>query len=99
MRHRSFFIGKKKKKNKTVAGLAQALGGHIRVIADLLWAAVLARYTTARGPGLRSSAALVMDQREGVVLYGLNESEQRPIASVSKLMTSMVTLDAELPMG
>jgi len=79
--------------------LAQAQGGHNRVNAEQLSAADLARYTTARAPGLRSSAALVMDQREGVVLYGLNESEQRPIASVTKLMTAMVTLDAELPMG
>lgn len=66
--------------------------------AEQISASDLARYTTARNPGLRSSAALVMDQREGVVLYGLNEGMQRPIASVTKLMTAMVILDAELPM-
>lgn len=100
MRHRSFFSG------VTLAliiagllpGLVYAQGAHSRVNAEQISAADLARYTMARAPGLRSSAALVMDQREGVVLYGLNESEQRPIASVTKLMTAMVTLDADLPM-
>jgi len=51
-----------------------------------------------RPPRLRSSAALVMDEREGVVLYGRNTEEQHPIASVTKLMTAMVTLDRHLPM-
>lgn len=61
-------------------------------------AADIVRYGNTRAPNLRSSSVLVMDQREGVVLYGLNEDEQRPIASVTKLMTAMVTLDAQLPM-
>jgi D-alanyl-D-alanine endopeptidase (penicillin-binding protein 7) len=52
----------------------------------------------ARAPRLRSSAALVMDEREGVVLFGRNVEEQHPIASVTKLMTAMVTLDRHLPM-
>ena len=51
-----------------------------------------------RAPHLRSSAALVMDEREGVVLYAHNMHEQHPIASVTKLMTAMVTLDRHLPM-
>jgi serine-type D-Ala-D-Ala endopeptidase (penicillin-binding protein 7) len=51
-----------------------------------------------RAPHLRSSAALVMDEREGVVLYSRNMHEQHPIASVTKLMTAMVTLDRHLPM-
>lgn len=52
----------------------------------------------ARAPRLRSSAALVMDEREGVVLYGRNAEERHPIASVTKLMTAMVTLDRRLPL-
>ena len=51
-----------------------------------------------RPPYLRSSAAVVMDEREGVVLYGRNTEERHPIASVTKLMTAMVTLDRRLPM-
>jgi len=52
----------------------------------------------AKAPRLRSSAALVMDEREGVVLYSRNMNEQHPIASVTKLMTAMVTLDRHLHM-
>jgi D-alanyl-D-alanine endopeptidase (penicillin-binding protein 7) len=47
---------------------------------------------------LRSSVALVLDEEEKVVLYGRNTEEQRPIASLTKLMTAMVCLDAGLPL-
>jgi D-alanyl-D-alanine endopeptidase (penicillin-binding protein 7) len=47
---------------------------------------------------LRSSVALVLDEEEKVVLYGRNIEEQRPIASLTKLMTAMVCLDAGLPL-
>lgn len=47
---------------------------------------------------LRSSAAVVLDQRDGVVLYKRDADEQRPIASLTKLMTAMVILDAKLSM-
>ena len=52
-----------------------------------------------KAPRLRSSAALVMDEREGVVLYSHNLNEQHPIASLTKLMTAMVILDRRLPMN
>jgi len=47
---------------------------------------------------LNANAALVMDSNTGEVLYGKNIDATRPIASISKLMTAMVTLDARLPM-
>ncbi len=47
---------------------------------------------------LNASAALVMDSNTGEVLYGKNIDATRPIASISKLMTSIVILDARLPM-
>ncbi|MBI3609864.1 MAG: serine hydrolase [Nitrospirae bacterium] len=46
---------------------------------------------------LRSDAALVMDGREGRVLFEKKMYAQRPIASLTKLMTAMVILDAGLP--
>lgn len=80
-----------------LAGAAHAeVQTHAKI--EQISATDLARYAAVRAPGLRSSAALVMDQREGVVLYGRNESLQRPIASVTKVMTAMVILDADLPM-
>ncbi|HWU85483.1 MAG TPA: D-alanyl-D-alanine endopeptidase, partial [Rhodocyclaceae bacterium] len=44
--------------------------------------------------GLQSSAVLVQDQATGSVLYEKNADAVVPIASISKLMTAMVTLDA-----
>ena len=43
-------------------------------------------------PGLRSAAALVVDA-EGNVIYGKDEDSVRPVASLTKLMTAMVVLD------
>lgn len=51
----------------------------------------------AAGPAIQSGAALVIDHN-GNRLYGKNTTEVRPIASVTKLMTAMVVLDAEVPL-
>ncbi len=45
---------------------------------------------------LQSSAALVLDQNSGHILYGKNTHAVVPIASITKLMTAMVVLDANL---
>jgi len=45
---------------------------------------------------LRSSTALIMDEAEGVALYDKEVDKQMPIASLTKLMTAMVILDAKL---
>jgi serine-type D-Ala-D-Ala endopeptidase (penicillin-binding protein 7) len=47
---------------------------------------------------LRSSAAIVQDAETGEILYGKNASTVTPIASITKLMTAMVVLDAGLEM-
>lgn len=47
---------------------------------------------------LRSSVALVVDPRTGKILYDKNSSAVLPIASVTKLMTAMVVLDAGQPL-
>ena len=46
---------------------------------------------------LYSGAAVVVDDREGRVLFEKNRLARRPIASLTKLMTAMVVLDAALP--
>ena len=48
---------------------------------------------------LHSSVALVMDARSGDVLVRKNPSAVLPIASITKLMTAMVVLDAGLPLS
>src|SRR5450756_2378338 len=45
---------------------------------------------------LRSAAAIIQDQETGEILYGKNASTVTPIASITKLMTAMVVLDAGL---
>ncbi len=47
---------------------------------------------------LRSQSAMVVDRETSQVLFTKNPDEIRPIASITKLMTAMVVLDAHLPM-
>jgi len=47
---------------------------------------------------LNSSAVLVMDQESQEVLLEKNPDVVLPIASITKLMTALVTLDADLPL-
>lgn len=47
---------------------------------------------------LQSASALVMDE-DGNRLYAKNPRDVRPIASVTKLMTAMVVLDAGVPLN
>ena len=49
-------------------------------------------------PRLRSSFAMVYDVKSQRPLYAKNEDAVVPIASISKLMTAMVVLDARLPL-
>lgn len=50
------------------------------------------------GLNLRSSMAVVVDQQTGKTVYGKNTDIRSPIASITKLMTAMVVLDAQLPL-
>lgn len=45
---------------------------------------------------LQSNAVLVLDHQSGEILYGKNTQAIVPIASITKLMTAMVALDANL---
>jgi len=56
----------------------------------------------AGAPGelsLKSSAALVLDQSDGRVLFAKNEEAVVPVASITKLMTAIVVLDSQEPLG
>jgi D-alanyl-D-alanine endopeptidase (penicillin-binding protein 7) len=50
-------------------------------------------------PQLRSSAALVLDETHSKVLYSRHADVASPIASITKLMTSLVVLDAGQPLN
>ncbi len=47
--------------------------------------------------GMRSAAALVVEQDQEQPLYAKNTDVPMPIASITKLMTAMLVLDAQLP--
>lgn len=50
------------------------------------------------GPNLLSASALVVDARSGESLFAKNAKTVTPIASITKLMTAMVVLDAQQPL-
>ena len=54
---------------------------------------------TAQKLSLHSAAAIIQDQETGEILYGKNASTVAPIASITKLMTAMVVLDAGLDLN
>ena len=56
----------------------------------------LARAGDVHEPRVRSQAALVIDQDSGEILFRKNAQSTLPIASLTKLMTAIVILDAEL---
>jgi serine-type D-Ala-D-Ala endopeptidase (penicillin-binding protein 7) len=49
-------------------------------------------------PILQSSGVLVLDSTTGQTIYSKNAEQTAPIASITKLMTAMVVLDAKLPL-
>lgn len=49
-------------------------------------------------PQLRSAAVLVLDQDTGEVLLSRNTDSVAPIASLTKLMTALITVEAKLPL-
>lgn len=50
-------------------------------------------------PQINARSAIVMDAQTGQVLFGKNSNVAVPIASITKLMTAVVTADAQLNMS
>ena len=48
-----------------------------------------------RDPKLKSSSVLVIDQSDSSVLFSRHPDVAMPIASITKLMTALVVLDAQ----
>jgi serine-type D-Ala-D-Ala endopeptidase (penicillin-binding protein 7) len=72
----------------------------IRALAGLLLG-FLAFQATAKNsaePKLKSSSVLIVDQSDSTVLYSRNSDVAAPIASITKLMTALVVLDAKQPL-
>jgi D-alanyl-D-alanine endopeptidase (penicillin-binding protein 7) len=62
-------------------------------------AAGAAAGVVAASGGLRSNVVFVQDLNSKAVLYSRNEQVVRPIASITKLMTAVIVVDAKLPMN
>jgi D-alanyl-D-alanine endopeptidase (penicillin-binding protein 7) len=60
--------------------------------------AMTAGAKSAPTPKLKSSSVLILDQSDSSVLYSRNSDVAAPIASITKLMTALVVLDARQPM-
>lgn len=55
-------------------------------------------HRVSSAPKLRSNIALILDEKSLQPLYAKNADTVAPIASITKLMTAMVVLDANLPL-
>jgi len=70
-----------------------------KIVAGIALAAVLGLsigFARAADPHLRSASVLVQDAASGETLYAKNPGAVVPIASITKLMTAIVVLDANL---
>jgi D-alanyl-D-alanine endopeptidase (penicillin-binding protein 7) len=66
-----------------------------------LFLTVLALQAVAKplhDPKLKSSSVLVIDERDSSVLYSRNSDVPMPIASITKLMTALVIMEAKQPL-
>ena len=92
-------------KSTTSTVSAQASHKHVanRAIAnarkDVSVSRAMAIPSTLDGPGVQSAGVLVLNEQSGEIMYEKNADAQTPIASITKLMTAMVTLDAHLPLN
>lgn len=88
--------------NRTAAAARPAAKPQPKAAAAGVAAASLATAATGtaaqNGLDVKSSAALVVDVSDGKVLYAKNTDHVSSIASITKLMTAIVVLDAALPL-
>lgn len=71
----------------------------IILAACAMFAFIGGAYAQQGGLNLKSHAALILDAQYGRILYDKNADAIMPIASITKLMTAIVVLDAQLPLG
>jgi len=80
------------------ANVSEAVAAEPAPAPSYIRAADIVQYGQPNRLFLQSAVAIVMDDREGVMLYGRDVDRPRPIASLTKLMTALVTLEAGLPL-
>jgi serine-type D-Ala-D-Ala endopeptidase (penicillin-binding protein 7) len=68
-----------------------------RILAAVLALLIVPAFAASK-PEVRSAIALITDAKSGEVLYELKGTTVVPIASITKLMTALVVLDAQQPL-
>lgn len=81
-----------------LVALALPLAAHAAPVAKKGHKAAVLSETGTGEPKLMSSQVLVFDPTSGHTLYAKNADQAAPIASITKLMTAMVVIDAGLPL-
>jgi D-alanyl-D-alanine endopeptidase (penicillin-binding protein 7) len=91
--------GKKSQKHVTTASYKSSnIKVHHRLHSKKKGAVYADTYDSSGPLKLASAKVLVINQLTGETVYAKNTNQSTPIASVTKLMTAMVMLDAHLPM-
>jgi serine-type D-Ala-D-Ala endopeptidase (penicillin-binding protein 7) len=77
-----------------------ARGQRVAALAGIFLAVVASAAVAkpALAPKLKSSSVLIIDPTDSSVLYSRNSDVAAPIASITKLMTALVVLEARQPM-
>jgi D-alanyl-D-alanine carboxypeptidase len=83
-------------KNRLLSSSFRRVIGNRLFLTALLFGVCVNSYAAQQE--LASSSAMLVDLDTDEVLYSSNPDRMMPIASVTKLMTAMVTLDAKLPL-
>ena len=77
---------------------SRRLSIHALACISLSFLAFHANAKNVGDPKLKSSSVLIVDQSDSSVLYSRNPDVAAPIASITKLMTALVVLDAKQPL-
>lgn len=98
-RHQSSAASKRRTARKVVAPAAVALTAAELAAQERRQAPPEIRNSLDLPLDVQSRAAIITNAKTGEVLYGKNYNQTMPIASITKLMTAMVVLDAGLDMN
>jgi serine-type D-Ala-D-Ala endopeptidase (penicillin-binding protein 7) len=86
------------KGSRKIESMMVAVGLLVALVSVSVAAAVNVESRPRSGPDLRSSAFYIVDESGSKVLAARNEGVAAPIASITKLMTTLVVLEAGQPM-
>lgn len=79
--------------------IALSSEGLARVRVETVSQAVLGAETSkSNAPAIKSKAAVAINEKTGEIIFGKNEDDLLPMASLTKIMTAVVFLEQNIPM-